>query len=189
MSLISKIFVTLAIFALSFPAMGEEPTLGEDGLYSSPWFLDSFLELKDDVEETAANGKRLAVFWELKGCPYCKETHFTNLARDDIKTFIQEHFEVLQLNIIGSRLVVDLDGEEISEKALAKKYGVRFTPTIQFLGTDVDEIASLTPREREVARLQGYLKPDDFLSMFKFVQSGAYESTTFRKYLKERRTN
>jgi len=28
--------------------------------------------------------------------------------------------------------VTDFDGEVLSEKALAKKYGVRFTPTFQF---------------------------------------------------------
>ena len=39
---------------------------------------------------------------------------------------------MLQLNIIGSRKVTDFDGSELSEKALAAKYSVRFTPTFQF---------------------------------------------------------
>ena len=70
--------------------------------------------------------------WELRGCPYCRETHLVNFARPDIEDYIKSNFEVLQLNIIGSRKVTDFDGTEISEKALAAKYGVRFTPTFQF---------------------------------------------------------
>lgn len=173
-----------AIIALPIKNLMAKPVLGDDGLYHQSWFLDSFLELKDDVKETTQKGKRLAIFWELKGCPYCKETHFKNFARDDISRFIQDNFEVLQLNVLGSRLVTDLDGEELSEKALAKKYGIRFSPTILFLGEDADKMAKLKPRKRVVARAQGYLKPDHFLSMFRYVQTRSYEKMSFRKYLK-----
>ncbi len=160
------------------------PVLGDDGLYHQSWFLESFLELKDDIEEAGASGKQLVVFWELRGCPYCKETHFTNLGRKDIRKFIQANFEVLQLNILGSRMVVDVDGEELSEKKLASKYGVRFTPTFQFLGDDITQMTNQKPRKREVARAQGYLKPDHFLLMFQYVQSRSYQTLSFRQYLK-----
>ena len=93
--------------------------LTDDGLYKEPWFLESFLELADDLEAAHKEGKRFAIMWELKGCPYCKETHFVNFARGDISDYIKANFEVLQLNIIGSRKVTDFDGTELSEKALA----------------------------------------------------------------------
>src|ERR1041384_472479 len=109
-----------------------EPTLTEDGLYRQPWFLESFLELPDDLQGAANLGKRFAIMWELRGCPYCRETHLVNFARPDIEAYIKENFEILQLNIIGSRKVTDFDGAEMTEKVLAAKYGVRFTPTLQF---------------------------------------------------------
>ena len=162
----------------------EGPVLGDDGLYHQPWFLDSFLELKDDLAEATASNKRFAVFWELKGCPYCKETHFVNFARKDISSYIREHFVILQLNVLGSRLVTDFDGEELSEKALAAKYGVRFSPTIQFFPADGSSLGGLPARKRPVANIRGYLKPDHFLAMFKFVESQSYKTMSFRKYLK-----
>ncbi|HHI82905.1 MAG TPA: thioredoxin [Rhizobiales bacterium] len=165
------------------------PVLGDDGLYHQPWFLDSFLELKDDLEETTQKNKRFAVFWELKGCPYCKETHFVNFARPDINKFVRENFEIVQLNLLGSRTVTDFDGEEMSEKALAKKYGVRFSPTIQFFPADGAKLAGLSPRKRVVASIRGYIKPDDFLAMFKFVKSESYKTMPFRKYLKAARSS
>ena len=167
----------------------EKPVLGDDGLYHQSWFLESFLELKDDITEARDNGKQLVIFWELKGCPYCKETHFTNFGRADIRKFVQSNFEILQLNILGSRKVIDIDGEEMTEKQLARKYGIRFTPTFQFLGSNIKEMIKKKPRKREVARAQGYLKPDDFLSMFEFVQSRSYKNGSFRKYLKARKSS
>ncbi|MEC9368452.1 MAG: thioredoxin, partial [Pseudomonadota bacterium] len=68
-------------------AAGSGPELTEDGLYRQPWFLESFLELNDDLSAASAAGKRFAIFWELKGCPYCKETHFVNFARQDIHDY------------------------------------------------------------------------------------------------------
>jgi thioredoxin-related protein len=161
-----------------------EPMLTDDGLYKEPWFLESFLELADDLEAAHRQGKRFAIMWELKGCPYCKETHFVNFARGDISDYVKANFEVLQLNIIGSRKVTDFDGAELSEKTMAAKYGVRFTPTFQFFPERAGSLKGQEPAKREVARLPGYMRPDDFLAMFRYVREKAYESKSFRDFVK-----
>ena len=97
---------------------------------------------------------------------------------------MKTNFEVLQLNIIGSRKVTDFEGTELSEKALAAKYDVRFTPTFQFFAEDAASLKGLPPIKREVARSPGYMRPDDFLAMFRYVREKAYESKSFRDYLK-----
>lgn len=172
--------------AASMAASGvrAEATLTDDGLYKEPWFLESFLELSDDLEGAAKEGKRFAIMWELKGCPYCKETHLVNFAQLKISDYIKANFEVLQLNIIGSRKVTDFDGAEMSEKELAAKYGVRFTPTFQFFAEPMSALKSLPPAKREVARAPGYLRPEDFLAMFRFVREKAYETKSFGDFLK-----
>ena len=159
-----------------------EPQLTEDGLYRQPWFLDSFLELGDDLTTAADAGKRFAVMWELKGCPYCRETHFVNFADPEIDGYIRENFDILQLNIIGSRIVTDFDGEELSEKALARKYQVRFTPTFQFFPASAEGLADKSAMDREVTRAPGYLKPRYFLAMFRYVKEAAYETESFRSF-------
>jgi thioredoxin-related protein len=152
-----------------------EAILTEDGIYKESWFLESFLELADDLSAASEKKKRLAIMWELRGCPYCKETHLVNFAKPEIADFIKERFEVLQLNIIGSREVTDFDGTKLSEKALAQKYGVKYTPTFQFFPDSLTGLAQKAPREREVARAQGYLEPQHFLAMFRFVADREYE--------------
>ncbi|HYC15661.1 MAG TPA: thioredoxin family protein [Pseudolabrys sp.] len=165
-------------------ARAEQPILTDDGLYKQSWFLESFLDLADDLDGAGKEGKRFVIMWELKGCPYCKETHFVNFAQPRIADYVKTNFEVLQLNIIGSRKVIDFDGAELSEKELAAKYGVRFTPTFQFFGEKAATLKTLSPARREVARSPGYLLPDDFLAMFRYVREKAYESKSFRDYLK-----
>lgn len=165
-----------------------EAVLTEDGLYREPWFVESLLELPDDLASASKSGKRFAIMWELRGCPYCRETHLVNFARSDIANYIKANFDVLQLNIIGSRNVTDFDGVEMSEKALAGKYGVRFTPTFQFFPESADGLAAKAPGGREVSRLPGYLMPDDFLAMFRYVREKEYETKSFRDYVKAMRS-
>lgn len=167
----------------SLPVRAEEPILTDDGLYKQSWFLESFLDLADDLEGARKDGKRFVVMWGLKGCPYCKETHFVNFAQPRISDYVKSNFELLQLNIIGSRKVTDFDGTELSEKELAAKYGVHFTPTFQFFGERAAALKALPPKEREVARTAGYLRPDDFLAMFRYVREKAYERKSFREFL------
>ncbi len=150
----SLLLAAAATGAAGFVPARAEPTLTADGLYREPWFLESFLDLRDDLQSTTKEGKRFAIMWELKGCPYCKETHFVNFAQDRITNYIKANFEVLQLNIIGSLPVTDFDGEQLSEKKLAAKYGVRFTPTFQFFQADLgrDEGAAACRSARWRAR-------------------------------------
>jgi hypothetical protein len=130
----------------SLSAARSAAVLTEDGLYSQPWFLESLLELADDLPAATERRKRFAIMWELKGCPYCKDTHLINFANPEVETYVKERFDILQLNIIGSREVVDFDGEKISEKRLAEKYGVRFTPTLQFFPESIEGLAKKKPR-------------------------------------------
>ena len=184
--LTSRKFLALApaALALTQPSRARaDAVLGDDGLYHQPWFLQSFLDLREDLETAAANGKRLAIMWELRGCPYCRETHLVNFADPAITGYIRNNFEVLQLNLIGSRKVVDFDRTELSEKDLAQKYGIRFTPTFQFFPATTDGIDGKEPAAREVARAPGYLKPQHFLAMFRFVREEGYKRGTFREFM------
>ena len=141
---------------------------------------DSLLDLTDDLDAAGKAGKRLAVVWELRGCPYCKEMHLVNFARPDIADYVKSRFEILQLNIRGDRTVTDFDGEQVAEKRLATKYQVRFTPTIQFFPETVGELARTAADRREVFRIPGYLKPDDFLAVFRFVAERGYDKGSLR---------
>jgi thioredoxin-related protein len=167
-------------------AARKELMVGDDGLYTQPWFLQTFLDLRDDLAEAAGEGKRLVLMWEQKGCPYCKETHEVNFARPEIHDYVKDNFSVLQLNLWGSREVTDFDGKALEERALARRWRVNFTPTIQFFPQSIEGSKGKTGVELEVARMPGYFKPFHFLSMFEFVKEEAYNTTNFQRYLQNK---
>ena len=121
--------------------------------------------------------------WELRGCPYCKETHFVNFADPEIREFVSGNFEILQLNLVGSREVTDFDGEAMEERELARKWGIRFTPTTMFFPENLEVLGGRPGNEAEVARMPGYFRPPHFLAMFRFVQQRAYETKSFNDFL------
>ncbi|OYW99651.1 MAG: thioredoxin, partial [Bosea sp. 32-68-6] len=79
-------------------AASARATLGEDGLYKLDWYLESFLDLADDLAAATAAGKRFAILWGLKGCPACRRMHEVHLADAATERYIRENFEILHLN-------------------------------------------------------------------------------------------
>jgi thioredoxin-related protein len=181
----SMLAAGLAAPAMATAGLGRAatPAIGDDGLYKQDWFLQSFLELGPDLEDAAAEGKRFAVVWEVSGCPYCKDMHLINFADPEVTEYVRERFVLLQLNLIGSLEVEDFDGTRLTEKDLAARYGVRFTPTIQFFPTSAAGLDALPPREREVVRLLGYQPPDPFRRTFAYVAEDAYKTESLEAYL------
>lgn len=160
-----------------------EPEVSDDGMLTQPWFMQTFLDLREDLEETTGEGRRFAVLWEQKGCPYCREMHNVNFARPDIHEYVRDHFGILQLNLWGSREVTDFDGEVLEERKLARKWRVNFTPTMQFFPASIEGRSGQSAHDLEVARMPGYFKPFHFVSMFEFVQQEAYARDNFQRFL------
>ena len=163
---------------------GAGAVLGDDGLHKQPFFLDSFLELGSDLEEAAAEGKGLIVLYEQRGCPYCRELHEVNFAREEITDFIAANFHVLQLDLWGARGVTDFDGEEVEERALAQKWFVNFTPT-QIL-FPAGNAGAVDHRTAEAFRMPGYFKPFHHLSGLEYVASGAWRDQPFQRFLQDK---
>jgi len=162
----------------------KDPVLGENGLYTEPFFLEGFLEVADDLQEATNQGKRFAIMWELEGCPYCRETHFVNFAIPEIREFVEANFVIVQLDVIGARKVKGFDGMSMSEKAFARASAVRFSPTFQFFPETLTGLSGEALSRPEIARMPGYFRPFHFLSMFQYVQEKSYEMQDFRSYLK-----
>ena len=148
------------------------------------WFHDSFLDLSEDLQEAQEQGKRLVIFWEQRGCPYCKRAHEINLRIPTMVKYIEKNFVVLQLNLWGDREVTDFDGEKLSEKKLAEKYSILFTPTLQFFPENLEKVAGQKGSDAEVVRIPGYFKPFHFFFLFHYAFDKGYEKQpSFQRWL------
>src|SRR5262245_51564645 len=91
----SRLLAPLLLALLLHPAVGaaqelpppvgpEQPRVAPrheaQGLYSQNWFALSFLDLREDFNEARVEGKRFAVIFEQRGCPYCIKPHNEILA-------------------------------------------------------------------------------------------------------------
>jgi thioredoxin-related protein len=131
------------------------------------WFKASFLDLRDDVSEAAAAGKRTLIYFGQNGCPYCTRLMEVNFKDPAIVATTRRHFDVIELNILGSRSVTWFDGKARSEKELAAFLKVQFTPTLLFL----DEKGAVA------LRVNGYYPPPRFAAALEYV-AGRYEKKT-----------
>ena len=168
--------VCAGLVAAPFAAARGAPVRTDIG-YTQDWFHEGFLNLREDAQEAAEAGQRLAIVFEQRGCPYCLEMHTDHLAQAEIEGFLRPRFRIVQLDLHGARPVTDFDGETLEERQLARRWRVAFTPTIVFL----PEAIPATPRpgrEIEVARMAGLLRKPQFLGMFTYVAERGYGDGT-----------
>jgi len=165
---------------LGSPALAK---LNADGIHTQDWFMESFMDLREDHGEVAAQKKHFAIFFEQKGCPYCAAMHEKNLSVPKISNFIQEKFGVLQVNIFGSREVTDFDGKTMEERQLARRWGVMFTPTIVFIKPNLDGLDGLNGKQLQIARMPGYFKRFHFITFFEYIAGDHYETIDFQRFL------
>ena len=100
--------LALTLFTAGVPASADvtpgRMTGGQK--YDLPaWFTMSFLELNDDLKEAGARGRQLMLFLHLEECPYCARMLNENFREGATKEFIERHFDVIGIDIRGSRSV------------------------------------------------------------------------------------
>ncbi len=147
--------------------------LGDDGLHKTPWMRDTFKDLRDDLEEASSEGKRLVLFIEQQGCIYCKKMHDEVFPQPDLAVYIEDNFFVVQLDLHGSITAADFDGEENEQRALMRKWGILFTPTLVFLPEEVPQDA--TAINAAVAVMPGAFSKGTTLDLFTWVNEKRYE--------------
>ena len=171
--------LTAALIAL--PLMAGAVELGDDGLHKPDWFRETFKDLREDLAEANQDGKRLMIIVEQRGCIYCKKVHEEILSDPQVRDYISANYKMVQYNLYGDEEVTDLDGEVLTEKTAARKWGIAFTPTILFLPETAD--SSLDARQAAVAAMPGAFQKGTFLDMFTWVREKLYETDEdFQRY-------
>lgn len=176
-----KLLHAAMAICLALPVAAAE--LGDDGLHKADWMRDTFKDLREDLSEANDEGKRLLLIFEQRGCVYCTEMHENIFPRAEIHDYLMDNYFVVQLNLHGDTEVVDFDGEVLSEKQAARKWGVLFTPTMMFMPEEVAEDTA-APRAA-VATMPGAFGGGTTIDMLTWVVEKRYEMDTeedFQRY-------
>ncbi len=179
--ILALLFVLGSSYAASAVAAASPAKQGEflgamDTEYPA-WFKDSFLDLREDVQEATEAGKRLVLFFYQNGCPYCNALVERNFAQKDIKEKAQKNFDIIAINMWGNRSITNVDGKSYVEKTLAAALKVQFTPTVLFFNE----------KGKVVLRINGYHSPQRFNIDLDYVALHKETELSYRDYLKANR--
>ncbi|MDJ0827838.1 MAG: thioredoxin family protein [Rhodobacter sp.] len=158
------------LLALLMPGFAAE--MGDDGLHKTGWMRDTFKDLTEDLGEANAEGKRLLIMVEQRGCIYCTKMHEEVFPREDVARFIENNYFVVQMNLHGSTEVTDFDGETLEEREMARKWGLLFTPTLVFLPQEVED--GQTAMDAAVSVMPGAFGAGTTLDMLTWVAEERY---------------
>lgn len=160
-------------FAISLSAK-EGKVIGASEHEVPSWFKSSFLDIAEDIEEASENDKHFLIFLDFDGCPYCSKMLKESFEdKNETSDFLKQYFDVIELNVKGSRELTWVDGDTITEKELTEKLKIQYSPTLLFLNE----------KKEVVARVNGYRNSSDLKYILDFVQTKAYLKDDLVSYL------
>ena len=175
----TRLLLTAAIVFMS-ATMGLAE-MGDDGLHKAPWMRETFKDLSEDLADANAEGKRLMVIIEQRGCIYCKKMHEDVFPITKIANYIEENFFVVQINMFGDVEVTDFDGTILPEKEMVRRWGALFTPSILFFPEEVG--GDVSANQAAVASMPGAFGKHTTFNMLNWVVEHGYEGEeSFQKY-------
>ena len=168
----NRLIVVLISLILSATFINAKVTGGS--LHKTPdWFKESFLDITDDVDEANEQNKHLMLFMDLNGCPYCarmlKESFFT---KNNTSDFIKKQFDVININVQGSKEITWDEDTILNERQLAQKLNVQYSPTIIFLDD----------KKNVVVRVNGYRSAKNFKYILDYVDGKHYKTMKLSKF-------
>lgn len=129
--------------------------------------------LGDVIEKATAHETPILIEIYAPWCPYCERMQNTVYSHPDVKKYLREHFVYARLNSDTTDGTHTFRGRTLSTPQLASVLGAKGVPTTVFLNADG------TP----IARQPGFIKRPRFLSMIRYIGSGAYHDQDFRDFL------
>ena len=106
-------------------------------------------------------------------CPYCQRMQAEVYADSTVQNYLDTHFTYVRLNSDTTGTTThQFDGRTVSTDELASMFGARGVPTTVFL----------TPDGSPIAHQPGFIERPTFLTMIRFVGSGAYQTQSFQEF-------
>ena len=143
------------------------------------FFHQSFNSLPDEIADAKRGGQQaILIMFEAEDCPWCAKMKATVLNQVAVQDYYRKHFRILMMDVNGDAPMTDFSGQEMSQKEFAFKHNrVRATPVFTFFGLDGKLMTKYTGAARG---------PEEFLWLGEFVVSGAWKTTNFTAYKRER---
>ena len=131
--------------------------------------------LQDVVDEAQADETPILIEIYASWCPYCQRMQETVYADSTVRQYLDTHFTYVRLNSDTTGGKHQFRDQTLSTSQLASALGARGVPTTVFMTADG------TP----IARQPGFVKRPTFLTMLRYVGSGAYRNQDFKTFAEQ----
>lgn len=183
---LKSILINLALLLLSASVTAEQNSNHQDFIDFDDSSLDTEIvypdwvkvsslgNLNDDLKNAVGKGKTgIIVYYGQKRCAYCQKFFDTIENSESIRRYLNDHFDLIPVDIWGVDEITDTNGISYSEHELSLRYKTNFTPSLVFYD------AEGTP----VFRLRGYHPGYNLMAALKYAVEGFYKQENFRDYL------
>jgi thioredoxin-related protein len=123
-------------------------------------------DLAAEIEDAAADGKRVIVMFHEEGCPWCNKMRDRIFPHKKIVNYFDDKFVMIEQDIKGSLELTTPEGEAITQKVFARRMRVRGTPTFVFFDTD----------GKVAARIAGYQDVATFIASGRYVHEKIFKT-------------
>lgn len=128
-----------------------------------------------DLAKLVKGKKPVAVFFEQSNCADCDTLHKTALKDADTLKII-DGFNVIQLDRYADTVVITPSGEKTTASKWADKLDISYTPSVVLFDGD-----------KEIIRIEAFLKAFHVQSVFDYVLSGSYKTEpSLQRYIEHR---
>ena len=169
----SMFFIAAGLLAAFACANAGAQTPSPHAISIPPWFVESFLDFREDIADASQEKKRVMVYFGQDGCPYCKLLMQTTFTETRIVDKVRRSFVPIALNLWGDREVTWVDGRRMNEKELGRLLQVQFTPTLLFFNEKAEVIV----------RLNGYHPPHRMDAALDYVANRLESKQPFADYM------
>ena len=121
---------------------------------------------KEGLKKMKQENKKGFLHFYTDWCTYCKLMKKQTFSNAKVINYMNKHYIAIRVN-----------AEDQTAKKIVKDYGVDRFPLNFFLQKDASVIG-----ERP-----GYVPPDTFISMLKFIDTNSYKTESFTDYLKQQK--
>jgi len=140
---------------------------------AKPLTLD-WLSYNEGLALAEKENKYILIDFYTDWCGYCKKMDKETYSKEEVIGILNENFIVVKVNAESNNKVIE-NGEEITERELAKLYQVTGYPTTWFLESN----------HGRVAPLPGYVTTEQFIPVLNYIGEGWHKSISFKEYMEK----
>ena len=123
------------------------------------------------ISSAKESGKKVIVDVYTDWCGWCKKMDKEVYAKEKIKETLEKYFEPVKLDA-ESKTSHQVDGKAVTERQIAKSFGVTGYPTTLFLDSDGEPIT----------KVPGYIKEDMFVKLLEYIGAEHYKTKKWEEF-------